>query len=337
MNSEEYNQKFARRFVIIALMICLILFYFTLNIFLDGFLGAIILYVLFRPMMIRLIEIRKWRRSMAALSILALSFFIVLIPVYIIVSLIIPKIYMIFSSGSLTMDALQKADAQFKQLTGFNLLTSENLSSLQGSATTFITDFLGESLNMLTDLVLLYLFLYYLLINTGAIERSLRKFIPFTQEKIDRFAKELEDQTKSNALGIPLLAICQGIFAAVGYWIFGVPEPFFWGLMTGFFSLLPMVGSALIWIPAGIYKLSEGATWQGVAILLYGVFIIGTVDNVFRLVFQKKFADIHPLITIIGVIVGLQLFGVPGLIFGPLLISYFILLTKIFREEFLKN
>ena len=100
---------------------------------------------------------------------------------------------------------------------------------------------------------------------------------------------------------------------------------------------MPMIGSALIWVPAGIFKLSEGASWQGIAIILYGLLVIGTVDNVFRLVFQKKFADIHPLITILGVIVGLQLFGVPGLIFGPLLISYFILLLKIFNEEFLKT
>ncbi|MBK8362275.1 MAG: AI-2E family transporter [Bacteroidetes bacterium] len=211
MNAEEYNQKFARRFVIISLLFCLVLFYFTLNIFLDGFLGAIILYVLFRPMMRRLVEVKKWRKSMSALAILGISFFIVLIPVYVIASLIIPRIYMIFSNGSLTMDALMKADAQFKQLTGFNMLTEDNLASLQSSATGFITNFLGESLNMLTDIALLYLFFYYLLVNTGYIERSLTKLIPFTQEKIDRFAKELEDQTKSNALGIPLLAICQGI------------------------------------------------------------------------------------------------------------------------------
>ena len=189
---------------------------------------------------------------------------------------------------------------------------------------------------MLVCFLLLYLFFYYLLVNTGKIEKYLGEIIPFSPDKMDRFSKELEAQTKSNALGIPLLAICQGLFASLGYWIFGIPEPFFWGLMTGFFSLLPMVGSALIWVPAGLYKLSEGSNWQGIAIILYGILVIGMVDNVFRLVFQKKFADIHPMVTILGVIIGLQLFGVPGLIFGPLLIGYFILLLKIFKEEFLK-
>ena len=336
MEQEEYNKKFARRFVIVSLLICLILFYSTLSIFLDGFLGAIILYVLFRPLMVRLVEVKKWKKGLAATTILIISFFIIFVPVYFIGSLILPRIYMIFSSGSLTMDALQKADNQLQNLIGFQVLTPENLASLQSSATGFITNFLGASLNILTDLLLLYLFFYYLLVNTGKIEKYLGEIIPFSPEKMDRFSKELEAQTKSNALGIPLLAICQGLFASLGYWIFGIPEPFFWGLMTGFFSLLPMVGSALIWVPAGLYKLSEGSNWQGIAIILYGILVIGMVDNVFRLVFQKKFADIHPMVTILGVIIGLQLFGVPGLIFGPLLIGYFILLLKIFKEEFLK-
>ncbi|MBK8585396.1 MAG: AI-2E family transporter [Bacteroidetes bacterium] len=336
MEQEEYNKKFARRFVIVSLLICLILFYSTLSIFLDGFLGAIILYVLFRPLMLRLVEVKKWKKGLAATTILIISFFIIFVPVYFIGSLILPRIYMIFSSGSLTMDALQKADNQLQNLIGFQVLTPENLASLQSSATGFITNFLGASLNILTDLLLLYLFFYYLLVNTGKIEKYLGEIIPFSPEKMDRFSKELEAQTKSNALGIPLLAICQGLFASLGYWIFGIPEPFFWGLMTGFFSLLPMVGSALIWVPAGLYKLSEGSNWQGIAIILYGILVIGMVDNVFRLVFQKKFADIHPMVTILGVIIGLQLFGVPGLIFGPLLIGYFILLLKIFKEEFLK-
>ncbi len=336
MEQEEYNKKFARRFVIVSLLICLILFYSTLSIFLDGFLGAIILYVLFRPLMVRLVEVKKWKKGLAATTILIISFFIIFVPVYFIGSLILPRIYMIFSSGSLTMDALQKADNQLQNLIGFQVLTPENLASLQSSATGFITNFLGASLNILTDLLLLYLFFYYLLVNTGKIEKYLGEIIPFSPDKIDRYSKELEAQTKSNALGIPLLAICQGLFASLGYWIFGIPEPFFWGLMTGFFSLLPMVGSALIWVPAGLYKLSEGSNWQGIAIILYGILVIGMVDNVFRLVFQKKFADIHPMVTILGVIIGLQLFGVPGLIFGPLLIGYFILLLKIFKEEFLK-
>jgi predicted PurR-regulated permease PerM len=330
------RQKLITRvFVLVAVAICLVLMAYTMRFFIDGFLGAIMFYVLFRPLMRHMTQVRKMKKGVAATLIILLSFFIIMLPVFFLASMMVPKITMLVSQGSLTMDAVQAADARIRELTGFKILTEENIAKLQDTITSFITGFLGESLNMLTDVALLYLFLYYMLINSGRLEEQLETNIPFTKEKIDHFSRELEDQTKSNAVGIPLLAICQGLFAALGYWIFGIPEPMFWGIMTGMFSLLPVIGSALIWLPAGIYLLSAGNTGQGIGVILYGIVVIGLVDNVFRLLFQKKFADIHPLITIVGVIVGLQLFGIAGLIFGPLLVSYFILLLKILREEFL--
>ena len=152
-------------------------------------------------------------------------------------------------------------------------------------------------------------------------------------DDIQLLGDELKAQTYSNAIGMPLLALVQGIFAWIGYLIFGIQDAFFWGMMTGFFSFIPFVGSALIWAPAAIYQFSYGAPWQGIGIIIFGILVIGTVDNVFRFVFQKQFADVHPAITVFGVIIGLQLFGIPGLIFGPLLLSWFLLLIKIYRDD----
>jgi predicted PurR-regulated permease PerM len=153
------------------------------------------------------------------------------------------------------------------------------------------------------------------------------------QKNQDLMSNELKNQTFSNALGSPLLALLQGLFAWGGYAIFGLSDAFFWGMMTGFFSLMPLVGSALIWAPAGLYQMTAGTAWQGVGILLYGLIVIGTVDNVFRFIFQKQFANVHPLITVFGVIMGIKMFGVPGLIFGPLILSWFIILIRIYRED----
>lgn len=335
MDSAEYNKKFARRFVLISVLICIILLFFTLQIFLDGFLGAVILYILLRPLMRKMMFEKKMNASLSAVLLMLLTFFVVLIPIYLIALMIIPRVQALLENGSMLMSTLENADQKFYAVFHTHVLTNENLTKIQASITDYITGFVSQSLIILTDIALLYIFLYYLLINTGKLEKYVTKIIPFSDEKVDEFAKELEDQTKSNAIAMPLLAICQGLFAALGYWLFGVPEPLFWGVITGIFSLLPAIGTAFIWVPAGIYQLSEGATWQGIAIIIYGILIIGLVDNVFRLMFQKKFADVHPLITVIGVIVGLQLFGLPGLIFGPLLISYFLLLIRILKEEFL--
>jgi predicted PurR-regulated permease PerM len=141
----------------------------------------------------------------------------------------------------------------------------------------------------------------------------------------------------SNVIGSPLLALIQSVAAIIGFYLFGVDEALFWGFMCGFLSFVPFIGSALVYIPIGILMLSLGKQWQGIATLVYGIVVIGNIDNVMRFVIQKKFADVHPLITVFGVIIGLQLFGLPGLIFGPLMISYFLLGVKIYRKNYLEN
>jgi predicted PurR-regulated permease PerM len=335
MAGERLRKKYTHQFVLAAIIILGGLILFTMRSFIDAFLGAVTLYVLFRPMMRNLVEVRKWPRGGAAVLILFVSFLIVLIPIIAITYMIVPKVSLFFSDSSLIMSVLNSADAKIQALTGYELMTQENIRKVQESAGEFITRFLGESMGILADIAVLYFLFYYFLVSSGKVEQFFENYLPLSKENTGRLTEELETQTFSNALGGPLLALIQGIFAALGYWLFGLQEPVFWGLMTGFFSFLPVAGSMLIWLPAAIYQLSTGMIWQGVAIFAYGILVISVVDNVFRFVFQKKFADVHPLITVIGVIVGLQLFGVPGIIFGPLLISYFLIMLRIFREEFL--
>lgn len=157
---------------------------------------------------------------------------------------------------------------------------------------------------------------------------------PYKEENAELFAKELISQTYSNVIGAPLLAIIQCVFAIAGFYFFGLNEPIFWGLICGVLSFIPFVGTALVWVPAGLVQLSVGESWQGIGLLIYGAVIITNVDNVFRFVLQKKFADVHPLVTVFGVIIGLNWFGLPGLIFGPILISYFLIMLKVYRLEY---
>jgi predicted PurR-regulated permease PerM len=211
----------------------------------------------------------------------------------------------------------------------------ENLKVLQGNAAEYIKGFLSQSISILGDIGIMLLFLYYLLSNTGKLERFVVNFLPVKPSDLSRFTEELKAQTFSNVLGAPILATLQGLVAALGYWIFGLNEPLFWGIITGFFSFIPMVGGALIWMPSVLLLYSTGQEYQALALFLYGIFVISMIDNVLRFVFQKKFADVHPLITVMGIILGVKLFGLPGMIFGPLLISYFILLSSIYKEQFL--
>ena len=112
-------------------------------------------------------------------------------------------------------------------------------------------------------------------------------------------------------------------------------EPFFWFGVTCIAGMLPVVGAALAYVPLAIIFFANDQTWQGVAMTIFGFGIIGTVDNVLRFTLLKKMGNVHPLTTVFGVIIGLSLFGFIGLIFGPLLISLFMLLLKIYSSEFI--
>jgi len=131
-----------------------------------------------------------------------------------------------------------------------------------------------------------------------------------------------------------LVALFQGIIALIGYLIFGVPEPLFWFTITAISSMIPLVGTALGIIPVSILLFSQGHTWAAIGILIYGFAVVGVTDNLVRLYVLEKLSSVHPLITLIGVIIGVPLFGFIGLIFGPLLISLFLLILKIYRKEY---
>ncbi|MBS1734338.1 MAG: AI-2E family transporter, partial [Bacteroidetes bacterium] len=180
----------------------------------------------------------------------------------------------------------------------------------------------------------MFFLLYYLLVSGKEIERYLNKMIPLKQENVDILASETKVMVRANALGIPIICIVQGTTAAIGYWIFGVEDWGLWGFITGVFAFFPLVGTMIVWVPLVIYVMSQGHTWPAVWLTLYSIIVTGNVDYITRLGLLKKMGDIHPMITVLGVIVGLSLFGFMGLIFGPLLVSYFIILVKIYLNEF---
>jgi predicted PurR-regulated permease PerM len=118
--------------------------------------------------------------------------------------------------------------------------------------------------------------------------------------------------------------------------MFGVDEPFFWGVITGFAGIIPVVGTTIIWVPLTIYVyFAGGPHWHAAAIAIYCLLVLTNVDNVVRFSLMKKLGDTHPLIIFFGIMIGVNLFGFLGLIFGPLLISYFLILLEIYQKEYL--
>ena len=168
-------------------------------------------------------------------------------------------------------------------------------------------------------------------------ERYMYTLFPFDDKNKDEVLGEINMLVKSNAIGIPLLAVIQGIVALIGYLIFQTPDPLLFGFLTCIATIIPIVGTALVWVPLAAYMALAGDWIHALGMAIYSLLILTNVDNLIRFVLQKKLADTHPLVTVFGVVIGLSLFGFMGIIFGPLLLSLFLLCVDIFKKTYLDN
>jgi len=308
-----------------------------LYIFLPGFLGGATLYILLRKWYEKLTIKKKWPRGLTALLFIVSSILVISIPIYFTVLLVSPKIYSLINNQQDVVRSLEIISKKIEVLTGQQFFTATSAESIAKKIATYILTLLNSTANVLSNLLMLFFLFYYLLYNGKDVERYLNHIIPLKSENVTKLANETDSMIRANAVGIPIICIVQGFFAAIGYLIFGVKDWGMWGFVTGVFAFFPLVGTMIVWVPLVIYLYSINHTATATALTVYSIIVTGNVDYITRLVLLKKIGNVHPMITILGVIVGLQLFGFMGLIFGPLLISYFIIFIKIYMNEFSIN
>ncbi len=320
-------------FIIILLLLGIILFIELKN-FIPAFLGATTFYVLMRKWMFRMVYVRKWKSTTAACVLMFTSFIVIMVPIWMVVNLMTPRITFAIQHSSQVIDQIKPMIAALEKSTGFELYSEKNFSALSGFLATNIPSVLGATFNTLTSIAMMYFLMYFMLVNGRRMERVISDFVPMNDDNTNKVGTEVNNIVLSNAIGIPLIAFLQGVVGLIGYLIIGVDQPVFWFVVTCVTAMLPIVGAAIAYVPLGIIFFAQGDNLRGVLMLLYGFGIIGLVDNVFRITLSKKIGDIHPLVTILGVFAGINLFGFIGLIFGPLLISLFLLLARIYSQEF---
>ena len=335
MNNNVIDQNRVRQvfFIILILLLAIVLF-FHLYSFLPALLGAITLYVLLHRIMFYLTEKRKWKKGLTAALLMLASIIIILLPIGLLANLLSSKISYAVQHSSELVEALKKVVHNTEQRFDITILSDENINKMGKAIAQSLPKILGATFNTVAIVFFMYFILYFMLVNGRKMEDALYEYIPLKDENVKRLGDEVNMMVLSNAIGIPVIALAQAIFGLIGYLILGVKEPFFWFGVTWIAGMLPIVGAALAYIPIAIIFFSNDQNWQGVATLVYGFGIIGMVDNILRFSILKRIGNVHPLVTVFGVIVGLNLFGFIGLIFGPLLISIFMLLLKIYSNEF---
>jgi predicted PurR-regulated permease PerM len=333
----RFNNRIRQVILLVIILLLVFLIIKELYVFVPGFLGAVTLYILTRSSYLRLVNGKKWKRSATALLFIILSIIGILLPSYFIVKMMLPRVSEVFTHSEELMKGLNELSAQVYNYTGTQMLTKENMAAVQKMMANFIPTFLNSTLTILGNLAMAFFVIYFMYVHGEEMEAAIRRFIPLHEDSVEKLANETMSMVRANAIGIPLISLVQGIFAALGYWIFGLNEWALWGFLSGVFAFFPVIGTMLIWGPLSIFLFAQGANWQASGLLIYSFVVTGNVDYIFRVTLMQKIGDVHPLITILGVIVGLGLFGFMGFIFGPLLISYLILLIRIYTSEFVEH
>lgn len=336
--AEKERNNLRYKYILIGALILLglIIFKFTRP-YMSGFLGAATLYVIVSGQQRFLTQKWKLRKSLSALLIVLEVLFFILIPLTGLTLLVIDTFSGITFDPQVILDDVSAFILSIEERLGFNLFTPENLSGLPKLGTNLLQVVGNSVYSFVINIIVILFVLYYMLFSNDEFEKSIREILPFKDENKQILGEETHLIIQANAIGIPLMAIIQGFFAYLGYLIFGVESPLLYAILTAFSTILPLVGTMIVWVPISISLLLGGDYVNGIGLAIYGLIIVGGVDNVARFLLQKKLADIHPLITVFGVLIGIPMFGFWGIIFGPLLLSLFILFFNMYRHEYVKG
>ena len=301
--------------------------------FMNGILGGFTLYILLR-------NFSNWLQTkikplLAVWMITIGVTLFILIPVSLFSWAIVSQISgMHFDTQAIFLSAHQVIDI-VEVRTGFDLLSEKSLSFMVVQASSIGQKIMTGVSDLIVNLAVAIMLMFFMLWEGRKMEHYVSTIMPFEESNKREVLNKIQLMVRSNAIGIPLLAVIQGIISLGGYLLCDAPNPYLTALLTAFASIIPLVGTALIWIPVSIYFLIMGEWINALILLGYGGIIISQCDNLIRFLLQKKMANIHPLITIFGVVAGLPIFGFMGIIFGPLLVSLFLLFLDMFRKEYL--
>ena len=333
MSTKEQYWKYSLIAIIIGLGIIL---FRQIAPFMGGLLGALTIYILVRKQMMYLSDKRKMKRSIAATLITAEAILCFLVPLGLVVWLAVVNLQNINLDPQAIIAPFEEAANIIKAKTGYYILGKDTVAYVISILPRIGQAIMGGISSFAVNIFVLVFVLYFMLIGGTKMEQYIYELLPFSDSNKKHVMNEINMIVRANAIGIPLLAIIQGAIATLGYYLFDAPSALLFGFLTCFATVIPIVGTTLVWFPLAAYMAISGDWPHAIGLLLYCGLIVTNIDNLIRFILQKKMADTHPLITIFGVVIGLSLFGFMGVIFGPLLISIFILCVNIFKEQYLK-
>lgn len=303
--------------------------------FSTGLMGALVLYVVFNPLYHGLLQ-RGLKPGLGAAVVVVFALVLVVGPGISFIGLVANE-----AQGMATGVIRSPLLARVRELrlgpydigTQIEALGSQIVSWAGSSALSVV----GTATRLGIQLTIAFFGLFYLLVAPAGAWTGIRPFIPFSAANAEVLRVRFRDVTFSTLLGTGLTSAVQGLLVGLAFWVAGLSNAVFWGVVTIIVAILPVVGSGLIWGPGVAALALEGRYGWAIVLALWGVVVVGNVDNVIRPYVFRRWARIHPFITVIGAFAGIAWFGLLGLLIGPLAISYFFELIRMYRNEYLER
>lgn len=301
--------------------------------YVSGLLGGPVLYVLFAPFHRALSK--SMPRTLAAGLVILTAFLIIVLPGIWLIGMLVGQAQDV-AAGLVNSTLLARISllrvGQFEVGPQLASIGKELITFLGGSALGFI----GTATRFTLNLLFTFFGLYYLLLHPSAVWRAVEPYIPFSRDNVDILKQRFISLTYATVVGTGLIALVQGTLVGIGFWVTGLNDPVFWGVVTMVFGILPLVGAGIIWVPAAISLFLSGHPGKAIGLIILGVVVVANVENVIRPYVFKRYSEVHPMVTLVGAVLGVSYFGLIGLLIGPLALSYFFELTRMYREEYLE-
>jgi predicted PurR-regulated permease PerM len=307
----------------------------TVHSFIGGFFGALLLYTLLCPFYDFLVR-KRVNSTLSASIVVVSALLIIILPFIIALALVIGEIIRVLTDPNF----IQETSLMIKSIMAFIIpeigedTLREQISNIAGYVATFLINSAGNMWSFIINLFIALFLLYYMLKKGNLFARA-HEFLPFSRANSQIFVSKIKDVTYSTIFVGGIIAAGQGALLTIVFLIFGIPGAFLWGFIAAVLSFLPIVGSPLVWVPIAIIQFLHGNIVAGIGITIAGL-IISNIDNVLRPVLGQKIARIHPVETLIGVFIGIALFGLIGVFVGPLLLALASVTFSIYKKEYVE-
>ena len=324
----------AKKYIALTIIIVLASFIiYALLPFINGFAFSIVFFFLLSPIHKKLIKKFKINKRFGAFIIIFLSIIVLLLPILYFGNVVVHQSIGLLENNQGILQNIKRIDGYLEniKLTKF---VQDQITSLGSVSQKFISNTFQVITNLIINVTIMYFLLYYLFAYEEKISKVLYSALPFSRTNKKIIKEEFKRITYSTIIGTGMIAIIQGTIVGIGFGLFGIKNAIFWGFMCIVLSSMPVIGAPLVWIPGSILQFINGNINASIGIFIFG-FFPSIIDNILRPVIQKKIANIHPLISLLGIVIGVPYFGFVGIIIGPLLLSYLLLGIKMVNEEYI--